>query len=149
VGYRWLVTVVLVAHFAFLGYVALGGLLVRRWPRAALPHLLAVGWALVVVTVPVNCPLTAAENWARRRAGMTAEPGGFIDRYVENVLYPQRYTVVLWVLVALVVIGSYVGAGRRARQRARAERALAQRAGSQRAGSQRAGSQRAGLSGPG
>jgi Protein of Unknown function (DUF2784) len=117
-GYRWLVDVVVAAHFAFLGYLVLGGFLAWRWPRAVVPHLLAAGWGLLVITFPVSCPLTAAENWARVRAGERAQAAGFIDRYVENVLYPERYSGLLRALVALVVLGSYLGAWRLARRRA-------------------------------
>lgn len=109
-GYRALVTVILAAHFVFLGYVVLGGLLVLRWPVAFWPHLLATAWGFLVVTFPLSCPLTTAEDWARRRAGQPGLTDGFIDRYIEGVLYPERYTVALRYLVAAVVLGSWLAA---------------------------------------
>ena len=42
------------------------------------------------------------------RAGQPRFTGGFIDRYVENVIYPARYTPIVQVLVALIVIASWV-----------------------------------------
>src|SRR4051794_1947882 len=107
-GYRWLAQAIVVTHFTFLGYVVLGGLLAWRRPRSAVPHLLAAGWGLLVVTYPIDCPLTTAENWARARAGGPVDPRGFIDRYVENVLFPERYSGPVRVLVAVVVGGSYL-----------------------------------------
>ena len=110
-AYKWLATLVLSAHFAFLAYVILGGFLAWRWPRAFWPHLVVAAWGLAVVAIPLTCPLTHLEDWARRRAG---EQGlgevGFIDRYIEGVLYPERYTRLLQVAVAVVVLGSWLGA---------------------------------------
>jgi hypothetical protein len=110
-AYEWLATIVLCAHFAFLAYVILGGFLAWRWPRAFWPHLAAAAWGLAVVAIPLTCPLTNVEDWARRKAG---EQGlgdvGFIDRYIEGVLYPERYTRLLQVAVAVVVLGSWLGA---------------------------------------
>jgi hypothetical protein len=112
-GYRLLVTGILVVHFAFLAYVVFGGLPAIRWPKAFWPHLVAATWGLLIVTVGMTCPLTAAEDWARQRAGEGALSRGFIDRYIEGVLYPARYTNALRVLVALVIVGSWLLAYRR------------------------------------
>ncbi|MEV8512911.1 DUF2784 domain-containing protein [Dactylosporangium sp. NPDC051484] len=115
--YAALATTVLVLHFCFLAYVVLGGFLVWRWPKAFWPHLAAAAWGLAVVTLPLNCPLTAAEHWARRRAGQSVSDRGFIDTYIQNVLYPARYTHLLQVLVGVIVIGSYAVAFVRHRHR--------------------------------
>jgi hypothetical protein len=106
--YRLLVSAVLVAHFAFLAYVVLGGLPAIRWPRLFWPHVAAAGWGLLVTVFPVTCPLTWAESWARRRAGEVAPRRGFIDRYIEGSLYPARYAELVRVLVALVVVASWL-----------------------------------------
>jgi hypothetical protein len=103
-----LVSLILVAHFGFLAYVLFGGFLAWRWPRAFWPHLVAAGWGLAVITLPLICPLTLAENWARRRAGEHPSAAGFIDRYIEGVLYPVRYTHLLQVGVGVLVIGSWL-----------------------------------------
>jgi hypothetical protein len=113
-----LVTVVLVVHFAYLVYVVLGGFLAWRWPKAIVPHLAAGAWGFVVVVFQLRCPLTTLENWARVRAGRASQSEGFIDRYIEGVLYPERYTVLLDVLVGFVVIVSWIGAYRRWKRRA-------------------------------
>jgi hypothetical protein len=108
VGYRLLADVVVVFHFAFLGFLICGGFLALRWPRVIWAHLAAAVWAVAIVTVPgLVCPLTTAENWARVRAGIGAYSGGFIDRYIENVLYPVRYTPLVQALVAVAVLTSW------------------------------------------
>jgi Protein of Unknown function (DUF2784) len=108
-GYRALVSVILGAHFAFVGYVVLGGFLAWRWRWTFWPHLAAIGWVSSAILFGLTCPLTAAEDWARRRAGQAGLTEGFIDRYIEGVLYPERYTNVLRVLVAVLVLASWTG----------------------------------------
>jgi hypothetical protein len=119
VGYETLVTVILAVHFSYLAYVILGGFLAWRWPRMFWPHLVAAAWGLAVVGIPLTCPLTTAENWARRQAGQSQQTSGFIDRYIEGVLYPSRYTLLLQTAVALAVLVSWAGAYRFRRTRRR------------------------------
>ena len=116
-GYRLLVSVILVAHFAFLGYVVLGGFLAWRWPRAIWPHAAAATWGILIVTNAVNCPLTWAENWARQRSGQPGYDRGFIDTYVTGVLYPARYLMTMRIVAATVVLVSWLGWWYRRRRR--------------------------------
>ncbi len=109
VAYRLLIDVILAAHFAFLAYLLLGGFLAWRWPRTIALHALAAAWGLAVVAFSLDCPLTWAESWARRHAGQAAPTRGFIDRYLTNVVYPERYVDLVRVLVALVVLASWIG----------------------------------------
>jgi uncharacterized protein DUF2784 len=116
-GYRVLVAAIVAVHFVFLAEVVAGGFLAfwRRWLFWV--HLAAVGWAIAILTVPgLVCPLTAAENWARRRAGLSSYTGGFIDRYVQGHLYPTAGTPVVQVTIAVAVAGSWALLARRARQ---------------------------------
>ncbi|MCV7099702.1 DUF2784 domain-containing protein [Mycobacterium palustre] len=81
------------AHFAYLLYLPSGGFLALRWPRTLWLHLACVGWGVAVVTLPLPCPLTSLENWARAGAGLGPLPStGFVDRYVAGVLYPAGRT---------------------------------------------------------
>jgi Protein of Unknown function (DUF2784) len=120
VGYGWLVTTVLVLHFVYVAYVVLGGFFAWRWPKAIWPHLVACAWGILIVAGWVDCPLTWAEDWARQKAGQTPLTEGFVDRYLDNVIYPDRYVRVVQLAVALVVGGSWLGAYLRARARRRA-----------------------------
>jgi len=108
VGFRLVVGAVVAVHYAFLAFVVLGGFAALRWRWLIWPHVVAVGWALAIVTVPtLPCPLTTAEAWARRHAGMRPLAGGFIDQYVKGVLYPARFTVAIQVGVAALVLVSW------------------------------------------
>jgi hypothetical protein len=110
VGYRVLAEATMIAHFAYLGYVAFGGFLAWRWPRTLWLHLSATIWGFATILVGLNCPLTYIEDWSRRRAGQPGlPPGGFIDHYLEGVVYPERFTVLIRLLVTLAVIVSWAG----------------------------------------
>ena len=128
-GYHALVTVILALHFTYLAYVVLGGFLAWRWPYAIWPHLVALGWGILIVLGLVNCPLTWAEDWARRHAGEAPLTSGFVDRYLENVIYPPRYVNEARALVALVVLVSWIGVY--LKWRSRAARRAAERASQQ------------------
>ena len=108
-GWKELATAFLVLHFAFMAYVLLGGFLAWRWPKAIWFHLPAIAWGIALVGFGLNCPLTYAENWARGNAGEGPRSRGFIDSYIEGVLYPERYVHVAQAVLALIVLISYVG----------------------------------------
>ncbi|HVQ91303.1 MAG TPA: DUF2784 domain-containing protein [Mycobacteriales bacterium] len=97
-------------HFGFLGYVAVGGFLAWRWPRAVWAHLAAVGWGLAGIVTPVVCPLTGLQDAFRRWAGEPPLRGGFIDQYIEGVLYPERFTPLLRAVLAAAIVVSWLGA---------------------------------------
>ena len=118
--WRLLADGVALVHGAFLAYVVLGGLVALRWPRTLPLHLAAAVWGLLVIAASVRCPLTTAEDWLRVHGGETPLPGGFIDRYVEGVLYPASLTPLAQALVAALVLGSWAALLSRSRSRARA-----------------------------
>jgi hypothetical protein len=110
-GVDWgtVATVVLALHFAFVAYVVAGGYLAWRWTKAIVPHLFAAAWGGLIALGLVECPLTWAEDWARRKDGQGPLTQGFVDRYLDNVLYPERYLTEVRLAVALVIALSYVG----------------------------------------
>jgi hypothetical protein len=108
-GYRLLTTAVLLLHGGYLAYVVFGGFLAWRWPRTLWLHLVAAAWGIAVVVGQLTCPLTSAEDWARRRAGEEGLSRGFIDRYVEGVLYPERLAGLMQALAAAAVAVSWIG----------------------------------------
>jgi hypothetical protein len=116
VPYDWLATAALVAHLLFLAYLALGGFLAWRWPRTFFVHAAVVLWGVGSVVVGYGCPLTTLESWARVRAGDAGlGDGGFIDHYLTGVIYPERWLVLAQVVVAALVLVSWIGLGRRRR----------------------------------
>jgi hypothetical protein len=90
--FRVFADTILVVHLGFVLFVALGGLLVVRWPRIAWVHIPSAVWGIAVEFVDWMCPLTPIENVLRERAGLMTYQGDFIERYVLPVLYPERLT---------------------------------------------------------
>jgi len=104
--YIIVVALVIAAHFAFIGYLVVGGFIALRWPRTIFLHILTVIWGALSVAIHVECPLTDWERWARAGAGMAPLPSdGFIAHYITGVLYPTDAVgvveVAVFVLVAL------------------------------------------------
>ncbi len=107
--YRVLADAVVVVHFGFIVFVAVGPLLAWRCPRLVWFHLPALAWAAAAVTIGVRCPLTPLEKRLRELAGEEGYDGGFVDHYIENVIYPGGYTAPLRVLAAVLIAVGYVG----------------------------------------
>jgi hypothetical protein len=90
--YSWMADLVLVAHLAFVAFVALGGFLVWRWRRLAWVHVPVALWGAAIAVVGFTCPLTPLENRLQRLGGRTGYQGGFIEHYVTAMLYPAGLT---------------------------------------------------------
>ncbi|WP_046471662.1 DUF2784 domain-containing protein [Allosalinactinospora lopnorensis] len=118
-GYRLLGEATMLVHFAFLVYVAAGGFLAWRWPRAFWPHLGCAVYALGITLVGWPCPLTHVENWARVQAGQAGIPGtSFMDAYLTGVVYPEQHLVTIQLSTAVVVAASWLGLALLLRHRA-------------------------------
>jgi hypothetical protein len=115
VTYRLLADLVVVVHLAFLVFVALGAILAWRWPRLVWVHVPVLMWAVAIVAIGFTCPLTPLEKLLRRRAGGETYDGGFVDHYLEGVVYPGRYLVAARAVVLVLVVVGYAGLVRRAR----------------------------------
>jgi hypothetical protein len=104
--YGWLANLILLAHLTFIVFVALGGVVVLRWPRLAWLHLPCVVWGVMVELLGWVCPLTPWENHFRRLAGQAGYEGDFIQHYLLAAIYPDGLTrnVQIMLGLALVVI---------------------------------------------
>lgn len=113
-------------HAAFVVFVAVGGLLVLRWPRVAWAHLPAAAWGVAVELGGWTCPLTPLEDALRAAAGRDGLAGaGFVDHWVRALLYPPGLTRPMqWAIGIALLAGTVAvyaiawrrssGAGRRA-----------------------------------
>jgi hypothetical protein len=115
--YRWLADLVIVIHFAFIAFAVVGAalLLIKRVPRwFAFVHLACAAWASYVMFTGRICPLTPLENHLRSVGGEAGYSGGFIERYLLGVIYPDGLTreiqmaLGVGVLVLNVLIYGYV-----------------------------------------
>ena len=109
--YRALADLVLVVHLLFVLFVVLGGLLVLRWPAVAWVHIPAAVWGVLIEYTGWICPLTPLENSLRVRGGGAGYSGGFIQHYIQPLLYPAGLTrgtqIVLGSLVLLLNLSAY------------------------------------------
>jgi hypothetical protein len=117
VAYRLAADVVVVAHFAYLAFIIIGGVLALRWPRLVPVHLAAVAVGLASITVGFDCPLTNLERWLRRRGGEQPYTNAFIDHYVKGHLYPHGYDRVVQLAIAALIVGAYAVMWFRSRSR--------------------------------
>ena len=113
--YRVLADAVVVVHLGFIMFVAAGALLAWRWPALVWLHLPALVWGVGTIAIGFPCPLTAIEKGLRRLAGAGGYEGGFVDRYVEGVVYPDEYTLLLRALAAVAIGAGYAARFRRGR----------------------------------
>jgi Protein of Unknown function (DUF2784) len=103
------VALTIAVHFAFLGYLVIGGFLAWRWPRSIWLHLPMVVWGISSIALGLPCPLTDLERWARAAAGMNQlPPEGFIAHYITGVLYPVDFAVAAQALAFAAVLSSWV-----------------------------------------
>jgi len=108
---RALADLILALHLVFVLFVVLGGLLVLKWSRAAWLHIPAAIWGVLIEYTGWICPLTPLENALRTRGGEAGYNGGFIEHYIQPLLYPAGLTrstqVVLGSAVLLVNLTAY------------------------------------------
>ena len=112
-AYRLAADLVVVIHLAFLVFVAAGAILAWRWPWLVRFHAASVLWSVAIITIGFACPLTALEKSLLGLAGEEGYGGGFVDRYVEGVVYPESLTPLLRALAAAAILVGYVGLHRR------------------------------------
>lgn len=115
--YARLADLVVIVHAAFVAFVALGALLVWRRPRLAWVHVPCVIWGVAIEWTGGICPLTPLEQSLRRAAGQAGYQGGFIEHYLEPILYPAGLTrtaqLVLGAAALLVNLAAYAALVRR------------------------------------
>ena len=102
--YILLADAIIVAHFLFIVFVIGGGLLVIYWPRLAWTHLPAAIWGAIVEFTGWICPLTPLENRFRELGGGDLYSGDFIAQYLLAVIYPEKLTVEIQIVLGCLVI---------------------------------------------
>jgi len=105
--FRLLADAVLVVHLGLVLFVVFGLLLIvagnqRGWPWVNRPWFRAAHLAAIAVVVAQSwlgmaCPLTLLESWLRARAGAQGYAEGFIQDWVQRLLF---YDAPGWVFTA-------------------------------------------------
>jgi len=118
--WRALADTVLLLHLAIVVFV-IGGLLLivagnlRGWPWVnavwlRLAHLAAIAVVVAEAWVGIVCPLTTLEQSLRERAGDAGYGGGFIEHWVQRLIYydlPGWVFVLGYSLFALAVVAAW------------------------------------------
>ncbi|SFR76066.1 Protein of Unknown function [Marinobacter daqiaonensis] len=96
-----------------LGVILVGNLRHWRWVNHLwfrLLHLAAIGVVVAQAWLGVICPLTTLEMWLRGRAGKAGYEGGFIQHWMQELLYyeaPPWVFIVLYTGFGLLVLASW------------------------------------------
>lgn len=100
--YDTAVVLVLSLHLAWIVWVIFGALWTSglRWLTTF--HMVSVVWGIVVETGPWDCPLTLAEQFLQRRAGMVPYRGSFLIHYLGAIVYPNLSVLLLTVCGVIV-----------------------------------------------
>jgi polyferredoxin len=118
--YQLLADVVLSLHVTLvvfvvggLVFIIVGNLRAWNWVNALwfrLAHLAAIAVVVAEVWLGAVCPLTSLEMWLRAKARATTYAGGFVEHWLQRVLY---YEAPAWVftlgysLFGLVVLATW------------------------------------------
>jgi Protein of Unknown function (DUF2784) len=101
---------VLFVHLAWILFVIFGTIWTRRRPMLTAVHVLALVWGIIVEVGPWPCPLTLAEEFFERRAGLATDQGNFVVHFLDLIVYPQLpdwAITVAGVAVCLFNLGIY------------------------------------------
>lgn len=90
----------LTIHLAWILWVIFGALWTRGHPVAAFFHIASLVWGIIVEVSPLPCPLTVAEAFFERKAGVDPTQGSFLGHYLDALVYPNLPE---WLLVGLGV----------------------------------------------
>jgi len=122
VPYRALADIVLVVHLGVVLFVV-GGLLcvlvgniagVWRWANSLsfrLLQLAAIGIVVVQAWLGQECPLTTLESWLRVQSGAASYEKGFVEHWVQWLIFYQAPTwvfTVLYSVFGLLVLGTWL-----------------------------------------
>ncbi len=103
-AYRILADGVVVVHFGFVLFIALGAGLVWRWRPVMWVHLPAAAWGVLIECTGWTCPLTPLENWLRWLGEQAGYGDGFVEHYLLSMLYPEGLTRSVQVTLGVVVL---------------------------------------------
>ena len=119
--WQWLADAVLVLHVVIVLFVVGGLWLIWlgrwrgwRWSDGwwfRLTHLSAIIVVVAEAWLGIVCPLTTLELWLRMRAHGSTYAGGFIEHWLQRLLYwqaPPWVFVLAYSAFALVVFGTWV-----------------------------------------
>jgi uncharacterized protein DUF2784 len=134
--WRGLADLVVGVHYTYMAYLVVGGFLAWRWRRTIWLHVAAAIWAMLIIVTKVPCPLTALQNHFRENAGQRPLSSSFIDAYIRGTFYPADQQTLARLVIAVVVVGSWIGYLRLRSRRPHQDRALVEAGSARSAGAE-------------
>jgi len=116
--YDTAVIVILSLHLAWILWVIFGTLWTRGRPWLTMFHIGSLIWGIFVEIGPWPCPLTMAEQFLQRRAGIVPYRGSFLLHVLDRIVYPDlsaSFLTVCGVIVCIVNLTVYIFRYRNAR----------------------------------
>jgi len=108
--YRVLAVGALALHLVWILWVIFGWLVTRNRPWLRWFHIGSLVYGILLEVFVWLCPLTYAEQWLLRRAGLRSYRESFLGYYLEALVYPKvSQTLLTWcaVAVCLFILGLY------------------------------------------
>ena len=120
-SFQLLANLVLVLHFGIVAFnlgglvlIVAGNLAGWRWVNAwwfRITHLVTIATVVAQAWLGLTCPLTTLEMWLRANAGAGTYRGGFVEYWIDRLLFysaPPWMFVVGYSLFGLLVLGSWL-----------------------------------------
>jgi hypothetical protein len=97
---------VLLLHLLWILWVIFGAFWTsgRRWLTAF--HIASLLWGIAVEVGPWACPLTLAEDFFQRRAGLAPYRGSFLLYFISSLVYPNVSVTLLTVCGVVVCVAN-------------------------------------------
>jgi hypothetical protein len=102
--YRFLLELLIAAHFAFIVFIVFGALLVivRRW--MIFLHLPALAYGLLSELLNIKCPLALTESWLRDLSFESGFGVGFLEPFLIGLIYPPNWNQSFGNLMAVLLL---------------------------------------------
>lgn len=111
--YRVLTVAIFLVHLLFIVWLIFGAAGTRRRPLLSWLHMASLIWGFLIEVLPWTCPLTFAEAWCLKRAGIAPYQGGFLLHYLDAIVYPDIPAGFLVAGAAIVVAANAIIYARR------------------------------------
>ena len=102
--YRFLLELLIAAHFAFIVFIVFGAVsvLVRRW--MIFLHLPALCYGLLSELLNIKCPLALTEAWLRDLSFESGFANGFLEPFLLPLIYPPNWNQSFGNLMAVLLL---------------------------------------------
>lgn len=102
--YRFLLELLIAAHFAFVVFIVFGAVsvFVRRW--MIFLHLPTLAYGLLSELLNIKCPLALTEGWLRDLSFESGFAVGFLEPFLIGLIYPPNWNQSFGNLMAILLL---------------------------------------------